>query len=326
MKTSLSHFLQWKLHLYLYLTFGWTAAKTLIFCLGRIYFLLNQEEKKGIEKAVIEVIGRRRPAEETKRITKKVFDGIFSHYYEKIFIAFEEPGSAARFLKEKIVSSDLVKLDEKLAQGRGVIIVTGHYGAIEYIPTLLAVNHLPVSMIARFKSEQLKRRVYTQAEKYHIKLIDAEQRGNVIGAAISELRKNRILVTQCDEIEEWRPSAKEKISFLGRVTGLDRTLNTIHKRTGAEVVFAVIHRHNLLEYRFIARGYEEMLRVLQEGSQQSVGKTVLKFLEQCIYVHPEQWYQWKKYGEIRPPVLENRYDLDVDLSRLRLRPFLENVS
>jgi KDO2-lipid IV(A) lauroyltransferase len=185
---------------------------------------------------------------------------------------------------------------------------------------------LPVSMIARFKSEQLKRRVYTQAEKYHIKLIDAEQRGNVIGAAISELRKNRILVTQCDEIEEWRPSAKEKISFLGRVTGLDRTLNTIHKRTGAEVVFAVIHRHNLLEYRFIARGYEEMLRVLQEGSQQSVGKTVLKFLEQCIYVHPEQWYQWKKYGEIRPPVLENRYDLDVDLSRLRLRPFLENVS
>jgi len=27
----------------------------------------------------------------------------------------------------------------------------------------------------------------------------------------------------------------------------------------------------------------------------SVGAVMLKFMENYIYMHPEEWYQWKKY-------------------------------
>lgn len=283
----------------MYLTFGWKIAEFYIFLLGRLYFFLNREEKSRIENAVSEVIGPRNHDASIKKISREVFYGILSHYYEKLFIAFEDAERATRFLKRNIISEDLKILHQKLSKGNGVIIVTGHYGAIEYIPTLLAVNNFPVSMIAKFKTEQLKRKVYAQAQKYRIILIDAEKSGNIISTAISELRKNRIIVTQCDEIEEWKPSKRDRISFLGRVTGLDRTINIMQKRTGAEIIFGIIHRYNLTHYRLKMYGYEDMSEILQDFPHTSMGETILKFLESLIYAHPEQWYQWKKYPEIK---------------------------
>ena len=297
MKVNLSSFLQWRFNIFLYLTFGWAIARVFIFFLGRLYFYFNKKEKARIENAVLEVIGGGNYEMDIRGVTKKVFSGILSHYYEKLFIAFEEPQKATEFLNENVISEDLKVLRRCLAKGNGVIIVTGHYGAIEYIPTLLAINNFPVSMIAKFKTEQLKKKVYSQAKKYNIKLIDAENTGNVMRTAIKELKQNRILVTQCDEIEEWRPSEKERISFLGRVTGLDRTINIIQKRSGADIVFGIIHRYSLSKYRLIMYAYEDMLQTLNI-SQPSVGETVLKFLEGYIYANPEQWYQWKKYFNI----------------------------
>lgn len=299
MHISLSKFFQMRFNVFLYLIFGWNIAKIYIFLFGRLYFFLNRREKRCIKNAISEVIGYRDQEANIRVIMKKVLDGILSHYYEKLFIAFEEPEKATKFLKNNIISDDLIVLNRNLLKGNGVIIVTGHYGAIEYIPTLLAVNNFAISMIAKFKTEQLRKKVFSQAKKYNIRLIDAENTGNVIRTAIKELKENRILVTECDEIEEWRPSGKEKTSFLGKKTCLDRTINVIQKRTGAEVVFAIIHRYSLSRYKLIMYTYEDMLKMLYGISpSSSVGEAVLKFLEQFIYYHPEQWYQWKKYTKI----------------------------
>jgi len=299
MHISLSKFFQLRFNVYLYLTFGWNIAKKYIFLFGRLYFFLNRREKRCIKNAISEVIGYKDQEANIRVIMKKVLDGILSHYYEKLFIAFEETKKATKFLKNNITSDDLIVLNRNLLKGNGVIIVTGHYGAIEYIPTLLAVNNFAISMIAKFKTEQLKKKVFSQAKKYNIRLIDAENTENVIRAAIKELTENRILVTECDEIEEWRPSAKEKTSFLGKKTYLDRTINVIQKRTGAEIVFGIIHRYNLNNYKLIMHAYEDMLQILHDIAPSSSGETVLKFLERYIYSNPEQWYQWKNYNEIK---------------------------
>ena len=325
LQIALSPFLQWRFNIFLYLTFGWKIAKFLVFSFGRLYFFFNKKEKIRIKDAILEVMGCRDQGINIKEITKKVFNGILSHYYEKLFIAFEEPKKATRFLNQNINSEDLMILEKKLLKGNGVVMVTGHYGAIEYIPTLLAVNNFPTSMIAKFKTKQLKEKVYAQAKKYGIKLIDAKNTGNVFKSAIKELRNNRILVIQCDEIEEWRPSEKKKISFLGRITGVDRTINIIQRRSGAETVFGVIHRYSLSEYKLMMYNHEDMLQILCDASISSVGETMLKFLEQYIYANPEQWYQWKEYLEIEPvPTL--RKGIEEAASPLVLNPVFVKVS
>lgn len=296
---KLSHILQSRFNIFIYLTLGWGLARFYISFLGRLYYIFNKKEKEIISNAISDVAGRIRREIDLKEVTGRVFQGIFSHYYEKMFIAFEDKDKAARFLNDNISKGDLVVIRNSLLEGRGVIVITGHYGAIEYIPTLLAVNGFDISMIAKFKTEQLKKKVFSQAEKYRIRLIDAENTGNVLNTAIKELKENRVLVTQCDEIEEWRLSEKERTFFLGQVTGLDRTINIIHKRTGAEVVFGVIHRYSLSEYRLIVHSYEDMVKMLDGIPLSTVGETVLKVLEQYIYRYPEQWYQWIKYPDIR---------------------------
>jgi KDO2-lipid IV(A) lauroyltransferase len=298
MHASLSKFLQLRPNIFLYRSFGWNIARIYVFLFGRLYFFLNRREKRCIKNAISEVIARSNPEIDLEIITADIFRGIFAHYYEKLFIAFEDPEKATKFLENNVIADDLKTLDKKLLVGNGVIIVTGHYGAIEYIPTLLSTNHYAVSMIAKFKTEQLKKMVFYRATQYGIRLIDAADTGNVVRGAIKELRENRILVTECDEIEEWRPSGKEKTSFLGKETGLDRTINIIQKRTGAEIVFGVIHRYNLNKYELIMYGYEDMLEILHDIAPSSAGETVLRFLERYIYSNPEQWYQWKDYSYI----------------------------
>ena len=298
MKMDLSRFLQSKFNMFLYSVFGWSTARVLVFFFGRLYFYFNKEERQRIEHAVRESMAPGKRKSDLRKLTKNVFKGIYSHYYEKLFIAYEKPEKAIRFMNRNIADKDLHKLRAVLRKGRGVVLVTGHYGAIEYIPTLLAAKGFDVSMIAKFKTPQLKRKVHDQAKKYGIRLIDGAKEGGVLRAAGKELFENRVLITQCDEIEEWRPSAKESMSFLGRITGLDRTINVIQKRTGAEIIFGVIHRHHLDQYELMMADYPEMLSRLAQPSRLSVGETVLKFLERSIYANPEQWYQWKKYFAI----------------------------
>ncbi|MBW1722687.1 MAG: hypothetical protein JRH13_05775 [Deltaproteobacteria bacterium] len=301
-RLKLSTFLQMRVNVFLYLTFGWKTAKLILFFLGKLYFFFHKKEKKRIIGAASSALLPDGSGRIPRRLAKEIFNGILSHYYEKMFIAFETPEKAAHFLNRHVQKDDLAILHRKLLAGKGVIIVTGHYGAIEYIPCLLAVNDFPVTMIARFNSRKLRDKVHAQAVHYGIKLIDVTEEGNVVKRAIGELRLNRVLITECDEIEEWRPSRKEKISFLGRMTGLDRTINVIHRRSGAEVLFGVIHRYDLNHYALRMYSYEKMAEILGHLEHRSVGETVLKFLELCILSNPDQWYQWKEYAMMAAPL------------------------
>ncbi len=294
----LSNFLQAKVNIFLYMVFGWKLARFYIFFLGRIYFFIKNREKQVIEKSVLEVMRMIRNDDDRDKTLKRVFNGILYHYYEKLYIAFESKRKATGFLSSSVICNDLALIKKALLNGRGVILITGHYGAIEFIPTLLAIKNINISMIARFKTAQLRKKVFAQAEKYNIKMIDAEKSGNVFHHAISELKENRVLVTQCDEIDEWRPSDRKRTTFLGQITGLDRTINIMQKRSGAEVLFGVIHRYSLSKYELIVYSHDDMLRMINSSNSITTGEAVLKVLEQFIYHYPEQWYQWKKYPQL----------------------------
>ena len=112
------------------------------------------------------------------------------------------------------------------------------------------------------------------------------------------MRANRVVIIECDEIEGWKPAEKERMTFLGKTIGVDKTINLIQKRTGAEVVFGLLRRFSSRKYRLIIEGYEHMRSELGK-SHSSVGKLVLKRFEQYVCAHPEQWYIWEDYAEFK---------------------------
>ncbi|MEW6673185.1 MAG: lysophospholipid acyltransferase family protein [Thermodesulfobacteriota bacterium] len=298
MRLNLSSFLQMRFNFYLIRKMGWDLTYLYIHLLGKLYFFFKRKEQRQIAQSLQSVFSDRKDPLEIKSLKKAVYRGIIAHYYEKIFNAFSPPETLRYFFENNFEIKGRGSLDETLAAGRGVLLVTGHFGGVEYIPLYLGFKKYPVSMVVKFSSEKLRSMSLAQAAAFGVEVIDPDRTPNVMKAIINSLKKNRIVITQCDEIDEWRLSRQDKIFFLGKQTFQDKTLNVLLKRAAAPVVFAVMNRNGNQRYKFIATSWESMSRQFQRSVQTTAGEVLLKFLERYIYIHPEEWYQWKKYPAI----------------------------
>jgi KDO2-lipid IV(A) lauroyltransferase len=296
---SISHFLQWQPNVFLYRRLGWRFTCKYLSLLGSLYYFLNAAAREKIMLSVDGAFGDGNSALDMRRLKQRILRGILSHYFEKILNAYQDVSAHASFLQNCISASCLPKLDEALKRNKGVLFITGHYGGVEYIPIFLALHHYPVSVVFKCATSQLKEMLHSKAEELGIGVIDPGQ-GNTVGAILKNLKANRIVFIECDEIEAWRPSQKEKITFLGRRIGVDRALNLLQKRSGAEMVFGILQRFDLRNYALIIETYEEILSTLGRVPS-SPAAAFLKHLERYIYAYPDEWYQWKHYSEIDAP-------------------------
>ena len=191
-RMKLSRFLQWRFNIFLYKNLGWEVCFHYIHFLGKLFFLMKREERDKIINSIQYVFEGRKGNDEIKKIRRKVFKGILSHYYEKVFNAYVDINELKGFFKKSIDARHLYKLDKALRHGKGVLFVTGHYGAIEYIPIFLALNQYPISVVAKFATKQLEDTLYSKTKDIGLKIINANQ-GNIITRIFSELRENRIV-------------------------------------------------------------------------------------------------------------------------------------
>ncbi|MDF1592418.1 MAG: lysophospholipid acyltransferase family protein [Desulfobacterales bacterium] len=298
MRFNLSSFLQMRFNFYLMQKLGWSFTYVYVFLLVKIYFLIKRKEKHKIAVSIQSVFENHKNPTDIKFLKKAVYRGIFAHYYEKIINAFSPAETLRSFFETHVELEGKEALDQALAGGKGVLLVTGHFGGVEYMPLYLGFQNYPVSMVVRFTSEKLRSMSLDQAAKFGIEIIDSDQTPNMMKAIIDSLKRNRIVITQCDEIDEWRPSRQDKIYFLGKQTFLDKTLNVLSKRAAAPVVFGVMHRSDNHRYKFMATSWESMSRQFKRSAHTPMAEVLLKFLERYIYIHPEEWYQWKKYPAI----------------------------
>ena len=72
-------------------------------------------------------------------------------------------------------------------------------------------------------------------------LIDAGE-GPVMPRALAALRRGRFFVTELDEIKHWRPADVKVMRLFDRRVRLDRTVELLHRRTGAPVLLALVKR------------------------------------------------------------------------------------
>jgi len=270
-----------------------------VYFLGSLYYFFRARERRKIVDSIQSTFAESKGSREIRMLTKDIFRGILHHYYEKLFNAYESVPNLKAFFDESIEAVSLYKIDDALRQKKGILFVTGHFGGIEYIPIFLSLRGYPISVIIKCATDQLKDRLHARANELGIRVIDADEE-NILGAIIRDLRENRVVFIECDEIEEWKPSKTEKIFFLGKKIGVDKTITLLQRRSGAQVIFGLLHRVSLKKYSFIIESSQD---ILEKGSQSlsSIGAGLLKAFEQYIWQHPDRWYQWKKFSEVAVP-------------------------
>ncbi len=291
LKLSLSKFLQMRLNSFLFRVLPFAISRFYLATMGRLYYLLHRKEKQLITATLTRDL-RRLPAPDLKGKIKAAFQGIFDHYHEKLFVGYSNFPRLLQFLKKRIHFEGEEALQEALKAGKGVLLVTGHYGAVEFLPGVLAVNGYPASMICRFQTNRLRQSLGKRAEQVGLNLIDADD-GNIVLSAMQALKQGRILITECDEFDEWRQDPKRYCYFLNHRLNSDRTLELLQKRSGAPVITALMSRNGRKKYTC-------HLTPVRHGAaaRQPISEQCLEILEAAVETSPEQWYQWKKFGKM----------------------------
>jgi Kdo2-lipid IVA lauroyltransferase/acyltransferase len=292
-KLSLSKFLQlnWNQIFFRFLPFG--LSQWAIRALGRLYYLVDQREQTLIKETVGLVFQGKIAAGKVQRKIQAAFQGIFDHYHEKLFVGYSNFLRLQDFLKKRVDFQGLEKLQGALAAGRGVILVTGHFGAVEFLPGALTLNDFPSAMVCRFQSTRLREAQGRRSRWIGLDLIESD-RGQGLWAALQALKAGRILIIECDEFESWRPDSQRLVYFLGQRLSPDRTLELLQRRSGAPAVTALLKRDG-------RRRYTCQFTPVGNGSSPAnipISERCLEILEAAVQAYPEQWYQWKEFGKM----------------------------
>ncbi len=293
MKSNLSRFFQSRWNVMLFRHVHPLILQGYIQFLGRIYYLFKRKEKLLIEKNIRDFLYGK-TEREIRKITREAFRGIFLHYFEKMFSAYRSFPEVSRYVERHFQVKNLEVIEKALKKGKGLIVATAHFGAVEFIPWVLALNGFPVSVILEFNTDVLKKVLEEKVKIKNVELIsESDGRGSVFFRALKSLKNGRILMTECDEVDKWHRRKSSTIQLFGKTLYFDDTLNILSKRTGAPVVGVFLKRMGKNSYTLICED------VSVEKPVDNTAKNVFYLWQKYVTESPEQWYQWKKWANMK---------------------------
>ena len=296
-RLNLSKFFQMRLNGWIMRFLPFWLSRLYLILLGRLYYCFNRKEKRLIERTVEFVLRKKLSPRELRRVKRHTFHGIFDHYHEKLYLAYTPFRGLRKFFAKKMRFEGEAALQEALALGKGAILATGHFGAVEFLPAALAFKGYKVAIICRFQTSRLRDTLVARAREVDLEVIDAEK-GNCLLAALKALKQGLIIITEADEFDEWKAKDDHRLSFLGATLEYDRALDILRKRSGSPVVSALVSRQG--------RGYALHLQTVAGAApcSQRIGEKCMEILEEMCWTYPMQWYQWKKFGKMISPQVE----------------------
>ncbi|HUI69811.1 MAG TPA: lysophospholipid acyltransferase family protein [Spirochaetia bacterium] len=287
MKLKISLFFQSPFNVLLFRHLNPRMAQKYLHGIGFVYYLLNRKEKRVIERNVRQVL-MEQEERYIRKVIRQTFKGIFSHYFEKMFGAFLDCDKVSTYVKRHLTVEGGELLSRALEKGKGCILVTAHWGAVEFIPWVMFCEGFPSSVILECATTRLARSLQAKTGRTNTELISSGRGVSVFVRALHSLQANRVLMTQCDEVDTWRRHGNHTIHLLGRDMVFDNTIDVLAHRSGAPVIGAFLKRVGPNRYTLIL----EDVSVVRQP--ESTARECLSLWEKYVTRYPEQWYQWKK--------------------------------
>lgn len=188
-------------------------------------------------------------------------------------------------LGEFIELADRDVLDRALAEGRGVVLVSGHLGHWELMAGALAAAGYPVSMYVGGQSNALVDGLMNAVRR----ALGPETigRGNLRGL-LKALRERRVVALLADQHEHTK---RWYVCFFGQPVSAVSGPAQMLRRSGAALVFGACLRAGTFRYR--ARFRALPLPPPAESEEQdilNVTQVIFDALEAAAREHPEQYF------------------------------------
>ena len=289
MKPNLSKFCQSKINVMMFKRFDPELCFNYMQLLGKIYYAINRKERQLIETNIRDLLEGQ---DETfvRTTIKEAFRGIFTHYFEKMFSAYRNYPEIKNFINERFTIENEHLLTDALSEGKGAVLVTAHWGAVEFIPWLLSIKGYPLSVILECQSKLLMEALNDKTRFVDTELIMGENCKNILFSAFDSLGRNRVLMTECDEVDKWRKRKNNTIELFGKTLYFDNTLDILARRADCPVIGTFLKRNGDGTYTLY-------LEQIERG--RGTARSALKLWQHWVSKNPEQWYQWKKWNKMK---------------------------
>lgn len=243
---------------------------------ARMGRLLGQFGKKRMEVAVSNLRMAMPELPDPEGVARRVFENFGRTAGD--FLTLHERSSSQIIDSMEVIGRE--HFDWCVDQGKGVILITGHYGNWERMGAYVGSLGYTVSVVARDADQQgVTGRVNQIREKAGVKVIS---RGNAARPMLEALRRNELIGILPDQ-----NSSEIFIPFFGKPAGTVLGPGVLHERTGAPVLFVYCYRVAPARYALQIRPplHAEPTEVRGEAMM----RVIHSELEMAIRAHPDQW-------------------------------------
>ncbi len=203
------------------------------------------------------------------------------------------------YVNRHVSFEGFTEMDAALNEGKGVVLLTAHFGNWELLSAALALKGYRLSAVARPLDNKYFD-VYTRTQR--------ESRGNSVIDRSSGLRKmlgvikdNGILGILLDQ----RTSRKEavEVEFFGRKAPTSKGLAAIVAKTGTPVLPVFIVRTGGADHKIVCEKPIELAST--DDDKRDIIENTQKFteaIEQMIRIYPDHWFwfhsRWSRRKDI----------------------------
>ena len=262
--------------------------------LGRLWLFLDRRHRRVVEKNLELALGLPPGNPEMKKLRRAIAEHLGTNLAELFLLSGN--GVGYRLLEKNMVIKGGEYLQEAAAAGRGVIIVSAHYGNWELAGLLSERLGLKVATVGKpIKGKpRLYREIAATREKTGFNLL--EKSGSA-GALARRLRKGGIIALLVDQ----RVRKKYRIwaDFFGYRVPTSPAPAVLARLSGSPIIPAFTLRRRLLHHEIILG---KPLTVPQTGDGAEViseyTNRVNRIIEEQIRSCPEQWFwphdRWRR--------------------------------
>lgn len=246
--------------------------------IAALIYLIAREQRRAVLRNQRQVLGPR----ERWRAHREGYRA-FAHLARAMTESMEQWGPRPKPLRLTVPAAE--RFREALAEGRGLVVVTGNFGSWEVAARLLDRLGTRVSMVGAAEANPTVRALlHRMRTRYGFGMIYSD-RSLLAGLPVLQALRRREIV--CMKVEPWGPKPGTwPVTFCGRTAHFQLGPFEIARVARAPVLVAFAVRTGLRAYdiricaRFDPRTRDEAVRALE--------RTVAAY-EALVREHPTQW-------------------------------------
>ncbi len=238
---------------------------------------------------------------------------VFAEFARSLTEGMEQWGPRPRPLDIAIEGRNVV--EDALAEGRGLVCLTGHFGSWEVGARLLGGLGPPVHLVTAHEPNPTVRDFMHAFRTRHGFRVIYSDRSLFAGLPILQaLRRHEIV---CLQIEPWGPLAgSHDVSFCGRPTRFQLGPFAIARVARAPLVAVFVARTGIRRYRFRVAGRFDPTTPAESVAALSA---VVRAYEQLVREAPAQWLMFEDVWRDPPTVAGEPQEIVPQAAGLRRR-------